>query len=330
MNRREEMTVTAPALVYVGIDVSKDFLDVASTRDSEVRRWANGPSGWARLLEELRTIQPERIVLEATGGHERALAMVLAGAGLPVVIVNPRQVRQYARSMGFLAKTDAIDARVLARFGESRRPPLRTLPDTATHELQGLVMRRLQLLDMLKAEKNRLRLAPASVRPSLERSIRTLQEWLAEIEASIDEAVAGSPIWRQKQSLLRTLPGAGRVLAVTLLAMLPELGTLNRWQLAALVGVAPLNHDSGQFRGQRHTWGGRAQIRPVLYMATLVATQHNPTMRSYYQHLIQAGKPRKVALTACMRKLIVVLNALIRDATCWQCRPACLASQDSC
>jgi transposase len=324
------MTVTAPALVYVGIDVSKDFLDAASTRDSEVRTWANGPSGWAALLKELQSIQPERIVLEATGGHERALVMVLANAGLPVVVVNPRQVRQYARSMGFLAKTDAIDARVLARFGESRRPPLRTLPDASTHELQGLVMRRLQLLEMVRAERNRLRLAPASVRLSLERSIRTLQDWIAEIEASIDEAVESSPIWRQKQGLLRTLPGAGRVLAVTLLALLPELGTLNRWQLAALVGVAPLNHDSGQFRGQRHVWGGRTHIRPVLYMATLVATRHNPTMRRFYQHLIQTGKPRKVALTACMRKLIVILNALIRDATSWQCRIVRLAPQDSC
>jgi len=330
MEARKERIVISPALIYVGIDVSKDFLDVASTRDGKVKRWANQPNGWVALRRNLHSQQPERIILEATGGYERALAVVLASAGLPIVVVNPRQVRQYARAMGFLAKTDAIDARVLARFGESKRPPLRLLPDAPTHELQALIMRRLQLIEMLKAERNRLRLASASVRPSLERSIEAVQTWLEDIETSIDNAIDASPVWRQKQSLLRTLPGAGRVLAVTLLALLPELGTLNRWELAALAGVAPLNHDSGQFRGQRHVWGGRSDIRPTLYMAALVATQHNPQIRSFYHRLIQAGKPRKVALTACMRKLLIILNAILRDAAAWQCTPHRLAPQDSC
>jgi transposase len=318
---------SAPA--FVGIDVSKDYLDVASTGDNEVRRLTNGPSGWTLLVELLGETAPERIVVEATGGFERPLAMILATAGLPVAVVNPRRVRQFARSTGRLAKTDAIDARILARFGEAVRPALRLLPDQATHELQALVLRRLQLIEMLKAERNRLRLAPTSVQFSLKRSIDSLQTWLSDVEAEITDAVESTPVWREKSQLLRSVPGAGRILAVTLLAALPELGSLNRWQIAALVGVAPLNQDSGHFRGRRRVWGGRTQIRPVLYMAALVASQHNPVIRAFYQRLLQAGKPRKLALTACMRKLLIVLNALARDANPWQCRLS-LATQDSC
>jgi transposase len=316
--------------VFIGIDVSKDFLDVASTDSDEVQRLSNDPAGWTSLIERLRQSKPERIVLEATGGLERPLAMILAATELRVSVVNPRQVRQFARSTGRLAKTDAIDARMLARFGEAVRPELRLLPDVATYELQALVLRRLQLIEMLKAEKNRSRLAPDCVRPSLTQNIESLQSRLIEVEARLREMVEASAVWREKERLLRSVPGAGRVLAATLLATLPELGSLNRWQIAALVGVAPLNQDSGQFRGQRRVWGGRSQVRASLYMAALVASRHNPVISAMYQRLIRAGKPPKVALTACMRKLLIILNALLRDASVWQCKAQSLAAQDSC
>jgi transposase len=327
--RRGEKDVT-PTPVFIGIDVSKDFLDIGSTHSDEVQRLSNDSAGWTVLIERLRQYEPERIVLEATGGLERPLAMVLAAARLPVTVVNPRQVRQFARSTGRLAKTDAIDARMLARFGEAVRPELRLLPDGATYGLQALVLRRLQLIEMLKAEKNRSRLAPECVRLSLMRNIESLETRLTEVEAALRDTVQASTVWREKERLLRSVPGAGRVLAATLLAALPELGSLNRWQVAALVGVAPLNQDSGQFRGKRRTWGGRSQVRSSLYMATLVASRHNPVIRAMYQRLIAAGKPRKVALTACMRKLLIILNALLRDANVWQCQPRALALQDSC
>jgi transposase len=236
--------VTDPAPLFVGIDVAKDFLDVASTREDSVCRLPNDPRSWLGLIEQLRQGQPERIVLEATGGLERRLALALAAAALPVCVVNPRQVRQFARSTGRLAKTDAIDARILARFGEAVRPPLRLLPDPATYELQALVLRRLQLIEMLKAERNRLRLAATAVRPGLERSIQAIETWLEEVEAQLLQTVHCTPAWREKELLLRSVPGAGPVLAVTLLAALPELGHLTRWQVAALAGVAPLNQDS--------------------------------------------------------------------------------------
>lgn len=321
--------MTDPAPLFIGIDVAKDFLDVASSLDDEVRRLPNQASDWLTLIEQLRQTQPERIVLEATGGLERPLALALAAAELPVCVVNPRQVRQFARSTGRLAKTDAIDARILARFGEAVRPPLRLLPDAETYELQALVLRRLQLIEMLKAEKNRLRLAAISVRPSLERSIETIGGWLIEVEAQLVAALQQTPAWREKERLLRSVPGAGPVLAATLLALLPELGHLDRWQVAALAGVAPLNQDSGQFRGRRRVWGGRSQVRPALYMAALVASRHNPVIRAFYLRLLEAGKPRKVALTACMRKLLTLLNALARDESTWQCKHM-LAVQDSC
>ena len=322
--------MTYPAPLCTGIDVAKDFLDVASTLTDEVSRLPNDASAWLELIEQLRQNQPERIVLEATGGLERRLALALAAAGLPVCVVNPRQVRQFARSTGRLAKTDAIDARVLAQFGAAVRPPLRLLPDPDTYELQALVLRRLQLIEMLKAEKNRLRLAAAAVRPSLERSIETIGTWLSEVEAELIETVKRIPAWREKEQLLRSVPGTGPVLAVTLLAALPELGNLNRWQVAALAGVAPLNQDSGRFRGRRRVWGGRAQLRPALYMAALVASRHNPVIKAFYGRLLQAGKPRKLALTACMRKLLTLLNAVIRDGNPWQYKHHTLAPQDSC
>lgn len=320
-DREEHVTESAP--IFVGIDIAKDFLDVASTARSDLKRFGNEPTGWLTLMDELHQSEPNMIILEATGGLERPLAMVLATAGLPVRVVNPRQVREFARATGRLAKTDAIDARVLAQFGEAVRPPLRRLPDAATYELQALVLRRLQLIEMLKAEKNRLRRAATSVRGSLERSIQSVQSLLAEVESAIAEAVRSTPAWLEKDRLLRSAPGVGPVLAATLVAGVPELGTLNRWQVAALVGVAPLNQDSGQFRGKRRVWGGRAHIRPALYMAALVASRSNPTIRSLYRRLIEAGKPRKVALTACMRKLLTILNAMARTSSPWQVQDSC-------
>jgi len=322
--------VTNPAPVFVGIDVAKDSLDVVATSDSEIRRFPNNPEGWSELARRLLELDPERVLLEATGGFERQVAMALATARLPVSVVNARQVRQFARATGRLAKTDAIDARVLAQFAEAVPSSQRLPPDEATHQLQALVLRRVQLIEMLKAEKNRLRLAASCVRHSLEESIRTLQTWIAEVEQAILEHIGSNPLWQEKGQRLRSAPGVGPVLTATLLAGLPELGRLNRWQVAALVGVAPLNQDSGQFRGKRRVWGGRSQVRTALYMSTLAATRHNPVIRAFYQRLLQAGKPPKVALTACMRKHLTTLNALLRDASTWQYRPASLASQDSC
>lgn len=322
--------MTNPAPVFVGIDVAKDSLDVVATSDSEIRRFPNNPEGWSELARRLLELDPERVLLEATGGFERQVAMALATARLPVSVVNARQVRQFARATGRLAKTDAIDARVLAQFAEAVPSSQRLPPDEATHQLQALVLRRVQLIEMLKAEKNRLRLAASCVRHSLEESIRTLQTWIAEVEQAILEHIGSNPLWQEKGQRLRSAPGVGPVLTATLLAGLPELGRLNRWQVAALVGVAPLNQDSGQFRGKRRVWGGRSQVRTALYMSTLAATRHNPVIRAFYQRLLQAGKPPKVALTACMRKHLTTLNALLRDASTWQYRPASLASQDSC
>lgn len=322
--------MTLPASCSAGIDVSKDFLDVATTADDELLRVPNNAMGWQALADHLTRKAPERVVLEATGGLERPAVMFLSAEGLPVVVMNPRQVREFARSTGRLAKTDAIDARMLARFGAAIRPPLRALPSAATYELQALVLRRGQLIEMLKEEKNRLRTAAASVRPSLERSIESIEVWLKEVEEELAATVREDPVWRAKERLLRSVPGVGPVLASTLLACLPELGQLNRWQVAALVGVAPMNQDSGQFRGQRRAWGGREKIRPALYMSALSASRSNPTLRQFHQRLRAGGKPNKVALTACMRKLLVILNALVRDAQPWQCTAIPVAPQHSC
>jgi transposase len=328
MQRGEMMISPAPG--FVGIDVSKHHLDVALTLTGAVRRLPNTQTGWRALVAELGALAPERVVMEATGGYERGVAVALASAGLPVSIVNPRQVRLYARSTGRLAKTDAIDARVLAAFAEANRPPARPPADEAAHELKSLVQRRRQLKEMLKEERNRLEHATPAVRPSLEESIRAIEGWIAEVEKALRDRVQSEPDWREKAALYRSAPGAGAVLSWTLLASLPELGSLNRWQAAALVGVAPLNYDSGQLRGRRFTWGGRSEVRAVLYMNATVAARHNPVIRAFYQRLVAAGKPHKVAITACMHKLLTMLNAIARDRKPWQYKTLPLATQDSC
>jgi transposase len=322
--------MTSPAHVFVGIDVAKRHLDVASTLAAGVRRVPNTEDGWDTLVAELDRLEPERIVLEATGGYERGVAVALAAAGLPVSVVNPRHVRLYGRSTGKLAKTDAIDARIIAAFAEANRPPVRPPATEAAHELQSLVQRRRQLQEMLNEERNRLEHATKAVRPGLDESIRTIEGWIAEVEKQLKDRVAAEPKWREKAALYSSTPGVGPVLSWTLLASVPELGSLNRWQAAALVGVAPLNYDSGQMRGRRFIWGGRSEVRTVLYMNATVAVRTNPTIRALYQRLKNAGKPHKVAITACMHKLLTMLNAMARDGKPWEYKTLSLTTQDSC
>ncbi len=307
---------TAP--VFVGIDVSKDRLDVALRPTSD--RWAiaREEPGIAALVARLRRLAPALIVLEATGGLEVPLVGALAAAGLPVVVVNPRQVRDFAKATGTLAKTDALDAAVLAQFAEVIRPALRPLPDAATQALSALLGRRRQLVEMLTAEKNRLGSAPPPVRKGIRAHITWLERHLTDTDEDLAGAIRESPVWREKDDLLRSAPGVGPVLATTLLANLPELGTLTRKQIAALVGVAPLNRDSGTLRGRRRVWGGRAHVRAVLYMSALTATRYNPVIRAFYARLCAAGKAKKVALTACMRKLLTILNSMVKHRTRWQ------------
>ena len=315
---------------YIGIDVSQGWLDVALQPGGEAWRATNDEPGIAGLIDRLRALQPTAVILEATGGIELPVTGALLAAGLPAAVVNPRQVRDFARATGRLAKTDAIDAQVLARFGEAVRPELRPLPDEATQELAALVARRRQLIEMLTAEKNRLRLAARAVRRDIQQHIRWLERRLSDLDGDLAQQVRSSPRWREQDDLLRSAPGIGPVSSVTLLAQLPELGQLNRKEIAALVGVAPLNRDSGTLRGRRKVWGGRAHVRAALYMATLVGTRHNPVLKTFYERLLAAGKPKKVALTACMRRLLTILNAMVRTETSWQSGHLTLAHQDSC
>jgi len=304
---------------FVGIDVSKAVLDVAVRPAGDAWSVANSPEGIAQLVDRLREIAPKLIVREASGGLERRAIAALAGARLPVVAVNPRQVRDFAKATGRLAKTDAIDAEVLALFAERIRPEVRPLPDEETQELQALVVRRRQVVDMITAEKNRLSAAPPSkrVRTAIGKTIKWLQKQLEEIDNDLDGAVRKSPAWREKDDLLNSVKGVGPVLSRTLLSMVPELGTLGRRQISALIGVAPLNRDSGTQRGRRSVWGGRASVRAVLYMCALAAIRSNPAIRAFYERLVAAGKLPKVAIVACTRKLLTILNAILRTKTPW-------------
>lgn len=303
---------------FVGIDVAKAQLDIALRPSGE--RWAvpNDPDGCMTLVERLQAVQPTLIVLEATGGLERAATAALATAGLPVVVVNPRQARDFARATGQLAKTDALDARALAHFADVIRPTPRPLPDTQTQELRALLGRRQQLIGMRTAEQNRLAGTNAYLAKDIEAHITWLNERLATLDDDLETLLRASPVWRENDDLLQSAPGIGPVCARTLLLELPELGTLTRQQIAALVGVAPLNCDSGTLRGRRMIWGGRAHVRTVLYMGTLVATRYNPRIKAFYERLLAAGKVKKVALTACMRKFLTILNAMLKHRTPWQ------------
>jgi transposase len=307
--------------MFVGIDVAKAEL-VLSVRPAGAEWTAeNTERGVATVVERLTSLAPTLIVLEATGGYELLCVAALAAAALPVVVVNPRQVRDFARATGQLAKTDRIDAAILARFAEVVRPALRTLPTVDAQALDALLTRRRQLLEMLGAERNRLGQVfgadKKSVRKSLTAHIAFLERALGHADAELDAAIKQSPVWRAQDELLRSVPGVGPVLSRTLLADLPELGRLSRREIAKLAGVAPLSRDSGTFRGRRFVQGGRAPVRAVLYMAALVATRRNPVIKAFYARLVAAGKPKKLALVACMRKLLTMLNVMVRTATPW-------------
>lgn len=302
---------------FVGIDVAQARLDVAIRPSGEMASYANDPAGIAALVEKLKTLAPTHLVLEATGGYEAPIVAALAAAGVPAVCVNPGQVRAFARAIGRLAKTDRLDAQVLAHFAEAVRPAVRPLPDAQTQELAALLTRRTQLLEMLTAERHRVRLAPPKVQERLQVHILWLKEELARLDTDLNERIQASPLWQDQVDLLRSVKGVGPILSATLLAQLPELGQLDRRQIAALVGVAPFNRDSGTLRGHRTIWGGRSAVRRTLYMATLVAIRFNPIFQEHYHHLRDAGKEAKVALVACMRKLLANLNAMVRSQTTW-------------
>jgi transposase len=302
---------------YLGIDVSKNQLDIAVRPAGDTWSMPNDTSGITEVVQGLAQLHPALVVLEATGGLQMPLAAALATAGLPLAMVNPRQVRDFARATGRLAKTDRLDAQVLAHFAAAVRPTPYPLPDAQTQELTALLTRRHQVVEMLTAEKNRLRTARESVHRRVQDHIRWLEQELADLDDDLEHTLRESPLWREKDNLLRGVPGIGRVVSITLLADLPELGTLSRHQIAALVGVAPLNRDSGRFRGKRMVWGGRARVRAALYMAALTASQHNPIIKAFYHRLCGAGKARKVALTACMRKLLIILNSMVKHRQTW-------------
>jgi transposase len=313
------------APVNVGIDVSKAHLDIAVRPSGEHWQVENHAAGIAQLVERLKELHPTLIVLEATGGLEVEVTAAMAAAGLRVAVITPRQARDFAKSLGKLAKTDKIDAGVLARFAEAIQPEPRALPDEEMVQLQALITRRRQVVEMLVAEKNRVYLAHKTVQARLKEHIDWLNEELEDLNNQLRDKLQQSPVWREKDDLLRSVPGMGPVLSTTLLAELPELGKLDRKKIAALVGVAPFNCDSGWMKGKRAIWGGRASVRTVLYMAIHSARRFNPVIKVFYDRLIQAGKLPKVALTACMRKMLTILNAIVASGKSWQ--PALAATK---
>ncbi len=302
--------------VYLGIDISKDSLDVA-VKDSN-RRWrfTNDGAGITGVCQIMARLKPELVAFEATGGYELPLYIALDEAGLPAAPVNPRQIRDFARSMGKLAKTDAIDAQIIAQFAAAN-PDLKPKHIADTQELKEVVIRRAQILEMITAETNRLRGTRQKQRARIEAHITWLKEELGNIDRELKNTIKKDPVWREKDSLLQSTPGVGPTLSATLLGQLPELGTLNRKEVAALVGVAPFNRDSGNMHGHRCVWGGRTAVRTVLYMATLVAVRHNLVIRRFYERLCSVGKSKKVAIVACMRKLLTILNAMLKYHTTW-------------
>lgn len=301
---------------YVGIDVSKNTLDIA-VHSGQGWSFVNSDEGIVKAVVCICNVDPALVVLEATGGFEINITAALVDAGIPVVVANPRQVRNFAKAKGILAKTDRVDAKVIAGFAAAIIPQVRPMSDSQTRELKATMARRHQIIEMLTAEKNRLFIARDPIRERINEHIVWLEQDLNDINNNLRQIIQNIPVWREKDDLLRSVPGVGEVLSTTLLAELPELGTLNRRQIAALVGVAPFNRDSGSKRGKRMVWGGRSSVRAILYMATLVATRYNPVIRSFYVRLCIAGKAKKVALTACMRKLLIILNAMVKNNTRW-------------
>jgi transposase len=315
-----------PAPHFVGIDVAKANLDVAERPETAPMRLPNDELGITALVERLTAAPPTLIVLEATGGLEGPVVAALTAAGLAVAVVNPRQVRDFAKAVGHLAKTDALDAQVLAHFAEAIRPTPRPLPEAERQALAALLTRRRQIVAMLVAEQQRLGTTAMALRPRIEAHIAWLRQERDDLDRELKHQVRQSPAWRADDDLLQSVPGVGPVLATTLIADLPELGRLDRKQIAALVGVAPFTCESGILRGRRIIWGGRAQVRAALWMGTLVAVQHNPVIRAVYARLLAAGKPKKVALTACMHKLLTILNALLRQRTAWNPGPPAISA----
>jgi transposase len=309
--------MTAVAECILGIDVSKAQLDVAVHDPASTWQSPNTDPGIRDLVHHLGALSPTLVVLEATGGYELRLVAELAAAHLPVVVTNPRRVRAFARSTGQYAKTDKLDAQLLARFGAVLRPEPRPLPTEAEDQLTGLLTRRQQVIEMLTVEKNRRPTLHPSLRTALDEHLAWLTEQLRKLDAAIDQFIQGTPLWKDKDALLQSVPGVGRVTSCTLVALLPELGTLDRQAIAALVGVAPVNKDSGKKHGKRRIYGGRAPVRRTLYMAALSASKHNPKIKLFYERLLARGKEKKVALTACMRKLLVILNAMLRSHQTW-------------
>lgn len=308
--------------LYVGLDVAKAYLDLALRPAADPRRFPHDDAGLSALIHYLQPLQPTLVVLEATGGYEADVAAALTLAGLPVAVVNPRQVRDFARATGRLAKTDALDAAVLAQFAEAVRPEPRPLPDAAHQALAALVGRRRQIVEMLTAERNRLLLAHGAIQRDLQMHIHFLEHRLKQADDDLQQLLRASPVWRAAEQLLRSVPGIGPTTTAVLLAELPELGRLSHRAIAALVGVAPLNADSGTRSAPRTIWGGRATVRGTLYMATLVATRWNPVIKTFYRRLRDTGKPPKVALIAATRKLLTILNAILRSQRPWAVKPA--------
>jgi transposase len=307
---------------YIGIDVAKATLDIAALPSGESWTVTNDDSGLHELVPRLLALTPTLVVLEATGGFESPAVAALAKAGIPVVVANPRQVRDFAKALGRLAKTDAFDAATLAEFAQRVRPEPRALPDETAQLLNSLLTRRRQLIDMLTAEKNRLGFARPPVKRDLLQHIRWLEKRLGDLDDDLSDVLRASPLYHAKSTLLQSTPGVGPITALTLLAALPELGQLSRREVAALVGVAPLNRDSGTLRGKRMIWGGRAPVRAALYMAAFAGVRWNPVLREFYARLRTAGKPFKVAITACMRKLLVILNTMMRQQQPWNAQHA--------
>lgn len=305
-------------LTIVGIDVSKDRLDVALRPGAEVLAVERSAAGLDVLIARLRSVAPHIVALEATGGFETVVTAALAAAGLPVVVVNPAQVRSFAKAIGQRAKTDPIDAGVIAHFAEATKPEVRPLPDAATQLLADLVQRRRQIIEMIGAESQRHKRAPATLRASIARLLKALQKELTSVDGDIDRMVRGSPAWREAEDLLTTVPGIGKTIARTLVAELPELGRLDRKQIAALAGLAPFTRQSGTWRGRSFIGGGRTAVRTALFMGALVAKRHNPVLKTFFDRLVANGKPKLVAIIAVARKLLTILNAILRDRKTWQ------------
>ena len=309
----------------VGIAVAKDTLDVAVRPTAETWQVANETAGISALVAQLETMAPALVILEATGGFEGPLLAALAVARVPVVRANPRQVRAFAQAVGILAKTDRIDARVLAHCAEAVKPVPRPLPDAATQELRALLLRRRQVVDMLTAERNRLGTVPPRIHQAMQQPIAWLAGQLSSLDDDLPQALQRRGVGQATEAIRHSIPGVGPVLSRTLLGQVPELGTLGRKQIAALVGVAPFNRDSGTMRGRRRVWGGRAEVRAVVYMSTLVATRYHPVIKAFYTRLLAAGKLKQVALIACMHKLLTMMNAMVREMTPWQPREVSIA-----